>query len=571
MQKLNTQEWAERTGEILESARQALKESKQPEVQSLVKHLPEDPGEGERPISLAFAGQYSAGKSTLIRVLTGRKDIATGAGITTEQTQTLEWNGVEIVDTPGIHTSLRSDHDAISYEAISRADLLVFVITNELFDSHLGNHFRTLAIDREKGYETILVVNKMERTGEGNTPDSRETITEDLRKPLAPFTPEELRITFTDAQSALDAENEQDSDIAGMLIDQANIGGLVHNLNDLIKQKGLNARHTTNLYAIDQVIQDAIAGEPSGDQDADTLTMVYNQNIRVITETRSDLQQSIDNAINRTVTQIRLAGVEYAENFYPEINEERRERATIEIETRLESLWNELLERIEKECTEILPAMSGRLEELHDSHRFQNTLNNLNQRASRQDISKILGMANQAAGRLAQISRSASMNTSAIGTGAAGLGRFSGSATHGAVLNIGKMMGHSFRPWEAVKITRGISTAGAILSVATTILGVYLQAREEREEDRKSEEALKARQDIRAEFNGIAQQVQDEALEKANEYIDEVLTKPLEQIQQYADELNLARQDQNRHIQRLTDVSQDARALIGRIHSAGTA
>ena len=34
-------------------------------------------------IKLVFAGQYSAGKSSILRLLTGRDDIAIGAGITT--------------------------------------------------------------------------------------------------------------------------------------------------------------------------------------------------------------------------------------------------------------------------------------------------------------------------------------------------------------------------------------------------------------------------------------------------------------------------------------------------------
>ena len=83
-------------------------------------------------IRLVFAGQYSAGKSSILKMLTGRTDIAIGAGITTQQAHTYNWNGIEVIDTPGIHTELRPDHDEISYEAIASADMLVFVVTNEL-------------------------------------------------------------------------------------------------------------------------------------------------------------------------------------------------------------------------------------------------------------------------------------------------------------------------------------------------------------------------------------------------------------------------------------------------------
>ena len=115
-------------------------------------------------IRLVFAGQYSAGKSSILKMLTGRTDIAIGADITTQQAHTYDWNGIEVVDTPGIHTQLRPDHDEISYDAIASADMLVFVVTNELFDSYMAAHFRKLAIDKDKANEMILVVNKMDRT-----------------------------------------------------------------------------------------------------------------------------------------------------------------------------------------------------------------------------------------------------------------------------------------------------------------------------------------------------------------------------------------------------------------------
>ena len=566
MQRLDTHRWADETIEILERAKQALSESRKGEVRDLVKSLPDTDEEEERPISLAFAGQYSAGKSTLLKALTGLEDIATGVGITTEETRTMDWNGVQVVDTPGIHTSLRPDHDTISYEAISQADLLVFVITNELFDSHLGDHFRKLAIDQEKGHETILVVNKMDRTADGNTPEARDTITEGLREPLAPFTPEDLSLTFTAAQDALEAEQEEDDEIAAMLREDANMEGLVLSLNSLISGKGLNARHTTLLYAVDQIVQEAMALEPTGDTDVDTLMLVYNQNLRVMDETRSQLRESTNNAILELMLLINRAGAAFAENLRPGMTQEGLDREAEEVDARLQSIWEELVDRIHQECSEVLPTMTSRLEELHESHRFQSTLGNLNARGSGPDVSRILGMARDAAKQLSEVSRIAARNSSAVTSGATGLSRFSGSFAHGAVLNIGRFMGHSFRPWEAVKIARGIGTVGSVLSIAAIGLSVYLQIREHREEAQGAEEALRARQELRAHFAGIAQRVEDEANGVVEGYIREALTEPMEQMRAYSDELNLARQDQNAHIQRLAQVSLSARELIARIH-----
>ena len=85
-------------------------------------------------LTVAFIGQYSAGKSTIISALTGNRDIKIDADIATDKTTSYDWNGIKIIDTPGLFTD-RQDHDAITYEAIDQSDLLVFCLTYMLFDS----------------------------------------------------------------------------------------------------------------------------------------------------------------------------------------------------------------------------------------------------------------------------------------------------------------------------------------------------------------------------------------------------------------------------------------------------
>lgn len=76
-------------------------------------------------LTVTFVGQYNAGKSTTISALTGRRDIRIDSDIATDKTASYDWNGIKLVDTPGLFTD-RKDHDAITYEVINKADLLVF-------------------------------------------------------------------------------------------------------------------------------------------------------------------------------------------------------------------------------------------------------------------------------------------------------------------------------------------------------------------------------------------------------------------------------------------------------------
>ena len=565
MPRLETHRWAEETERVLQEAREALLASRESEVQSIGRNLP-DSDSKDAPISLAFAGQYSAGKSTIISALTGRDDIAIGAGITTDQTSEFDWNGVTIIDTPGIHTSLRPDHDEITYRAISQSDLLVFVITNELFDNHVADHFRKLAIDLEKGYETILVVNKMGRAAAGNTPAAREVIYEDLRRPLAPFTPEYLRITFTDAASALEARAASDAEIADILTEQANVGELIANLNDLIRHKGLPARHTTKLYAVDQALQEAMALEKTDDPDADALSMIYGQNIQAIREAQFQLTVAVDNAIDEAATRVALDAGEFAEIYYPGVSPEKIDDASERMDAGIQSVWEQLIARLDREAEAIMPAMNHRLVQIHESHRFQAAENNIRTRSSAQASTRLLSITATSARRLGDIGRQMAANPAAAG--ATGLARFSGSAAHGAVLNVGHMMGHSFRPWEAVKLARGIGTAGAVLSVAGIALGIGLQIWQDRQEEKQNQEFQQARQAIRADYAKVVRDIEEEARGALAEFIATNLSEPLEKIRGYADELNTARQEQNRHLQHLVEISNRTRQLIHAIHAA---
>ena len=533
MPRLETHHWAEETERVLQEAREALLASRESEVQSIGRNLP-DSDSKDVPVSLAFAGQYSAGKSTIISALTGRSDIAIGAGITTDQTSEFDWNGVTVMDTPGIHTSLRPDHDEITYRAISQSDLLVFVITNELFDNHIADHFRKLAIDLEKGYETIFVVNKMGRAAAGNTPAAREVISEDLRRPLAPFTPEDLRITFTDAASVLEARAETDTEIADILTEQANVGELIANLNDLIRHKGLQARHTTKLYAVDQALQEAMALEKTDDPDADALSMIYGQNIQAIREAQFQLTVAADNAINEAATQVALDAGQFADIYYPGVRPEKIDDASERMDAKIQSVWEQLIARLDREAEAIMPAMNQRLVQIHESHRFQIVENNIRQRSSAETTTKMLSVTAINAKRLGDLGRQMAANPAAAG--ATGLARFSGSVAHGAVLNVGHMMGHSFRPWEAVKLARGIGTAGAVLSVAGIALGIGLQIWQDRQEEKQNQEFQQARQAIRADYAKVVRDIEEEARGALAEFIATNLSEPLEKIRGYADE-----------------------------------
>ena len=224
---------------------------------------------GDEKLKIVFIGQYSAGKSSTIKMLTGSDDIKIGSDITTQESASYEWNGIEIVDTPGIHTEIRQDHDEITYNQINHAALLVFCITNEGFSQNIGEHFRELAVNQKRGDNMILVVNKMDRAANGNTPAQQKIISDDLQKVTDPYSPEDLYISFISANSYLKAmDSDTKPAMKEYLIAKSGYDSFIENLNRFIEQHKMLAKVTKPLYIIaDQLRYAALISSDSTTQD----------------------------------------------------------------------------------------------------------------------------------------------------------------------------------------------------------------------------------------------------------------------------------------------------------------
>ena len=196
--------------------------------------------DGSAPLTLAFVGQYNAGKSTIIKALTGNQDIRIDADVCTDVVTAYDWEGVLLLDTPGIHAGGYEDHDKLTYNTIDKANLLVFVVTSELFDDVIGEHFRKLLIDHDKAQETLLVINKM-----GMDPGTPEDKMPDLVKVIDPWSPEQFHTVFIDAQHYLEGLTETDATDQKELFDLARFDHFQDALNKFVLERGHMGRLTS--------------------------------------------------------------------------------------------------------------------------------------------------------------------------------------------------------------------------------------------------------------------------------------------------------------------------------------
>lgn len=521
-------------------------------------------------IRLVFAGQYSAGKSSIIKMLTGRNDIVVGAGITTQKTHTYGWNGIEVIDTPGIHTELRPDHDKISYDAIASADMLVFVITNELFDSYLADHFRKLAIDRDKAGEMILVVNKMERAGEGNTPDQQEIIREDLRKVLDPYTPEQLNLCFLDAESYLDSESEKDADpeLADELRERSGYARFIDILNAFVESKRLTGKVTTALYLLDEQLETAIHELEPQNEDADVAALEehYLQQRHVLISARSQMQQEISDLYTSATARIRDLGLEAANLLVEGCKADEVETQLSDLVREVEAITDQCQHDADQLVEDRLLEMGQHLEANERSEFAQQLNARLTDRfeALPENLQKVLVGAGPGLQKIGQAVADKAYKAGV--NGGLKLTNFSGSTVHNMILKAGHAIGFKFKPWQAVKWTKGVAIGGKVLGVLGVGFSIFMQLKSDQDEDKARLQLQRDRQTIRSQFNNAADEFDVFGRQYIQACVDQPLEEPIREIDRGLRNIRDNRKHQSAVLREMESIQHDCQNLIHQIH-----
>lgn len=567
--------WAAEGNKLLARARKVFITARHEHVQLLADRIPGSTLPDDDPVVVVFAGQYGAGKSTILKVLTGQKDIATGGGITTQSVHPFPWHGLQVVDTPGVHTGVRPDHDALTYQAISEADLLVFVVTNELFDSHLADHFRKLAVDWNKAHEIMLVVNKMQRCAQGNSKASQDIIREDLRKVLAPFSPEQLRTSFIDAASTLASEGETDSDLANALIQKSGFTPFIEGLNSFVQEKGLSGRCTTALYRLEQVVQEAIACDSSGDRDLDALEELMIQRRRALIECKEQLPRTAEALIQLASSQTRQKGRKIADLIHGDADQKSVDQELQDAQAAVQASAEQLGNDLETAIGRDLEGLGKRLEGIAGSELALELTPRLRHRIQEADIDpKTMAGLKRASSISAQLGefllRNSFTSKSTGLTGLFKLNQYSGTATHGAVKAIGNFFGKSFKPWEAVKWTRGIANLGRVLGVAGVVLTFVLQVKEDADADQLEKDLRASRTAVRSGFNDAAFELESHYDKSTQACIASVLTPEISCVDKQIKELREMRSERSILYQSLIQLLEETRVMIETIHEADT-
>lgn len=114
--------------------------------------------ERQKEFSIVVFGRTMAGKSTLMEILThgNGTSIGKGAQRTTLDVRDYHWQGMRITDVPGICSFSGREDDALAMEAAKKADLILFLITD---DAPQAEEAEKLADLRRLGKPVLGILN----------------------------------------------------------------------------------------------------------------------------------------------------------------------------------------------------------------------------------------------------------------------------------------------------------------------------------------------------------------------------------------------------------------------------
>lgn len=567
MEELKISQIEKKASQLFKDCLAAFAASADENIRKKTVDLPTKLINDDRAINVVFVGQYSAGKSSLISALTG-KSLKIGGGITTDKVSSFEYNGLTITDTPGVHTQNRPDHDAITYEAISKADLIVFVMTNEPIGDFMGGHLRNLIFDKSKGREMMIVVNKMMDSESGNVPKQRKIyIDENLNPQIAPYNAEDFYTSFVD----VNAYNEFLSSGDALDLEDSGFEHFKANLNRFVEDKKLIGRCTTSLFELESALENAVDSVKIGDECVDGSIHILNQKRRKIEDAKLAILEKSALAVSKKGIEIQRWGEEIANNLkssdkeqevnlmlqdkYHEV-EKSSEVLKGEIETILKNEVGSLQESLkELDNTQFAKDIKTSIQnKLKNTEISSSTFNALSKAGS---YSSQLGtwLSNQCAGQNAA--------TQSIFK----LGAYSGSKGHDVVLTVGHLFGHKFKPWEAVKWTRGIGVAGKCLGVAGAGIGLVLQVVNDKNTQKVEDGLRNARGEIRQCFNDVGNVIEMTYDESTKTWIAENIEPSISEIDEQIQEINSMIQSKNEEYDRYSSLLRRTRALISEIQS----
>ncbi len=527
---------------VLGRLRDALRSSSDERVSGLLPRIPSLSG----PFRLVATGEYNAGKSSLLKALTGA-EILIHSDVTTSEVHEYSWHRVLLVDTPGVKAG-EAFHDERAEVALRDADLVIFVITVDLFDEASAAHLRHVAFDLGKLEQMVIVVNKAATMS--SAPGVRDAA---VREVLGDRWSGAL--VECDAHSSLDAETAPTPDRAAYLAKRGNQIGLERALNQLVTTQANVGRLKLPFEAALAAVVDAqpfLAPEP----DEEALSALLDRRRQILAESRLRLDNRFEQAFGTTRDRIIAAGdglvAAASEDAVPQTAVDEFER---EARAHAEALGELVARAFQRELDELTAEERGliqgpEMKTLVDSGYLEPNFD----LPTGPTVPSGPSAPQSAFARL--IRDFAADRGRDWLKGAVQQGNRPGSPLHSIVYKLGKLGGHKFKPWEAVKWAgrlQGVLAAGSYLFE----FGSQVKALQ-----REESELQRHQHELRAQVRGAADALVDAAREELAPTVTQFFSEAGRSVTEIEERLDSLVGERVRLRGELDDVRNDSRGAL---------
>lgn len=515
-----------KTTKLFENINHSLGEIKNDEIVFIVDEFKNKLFDLQKKIKLeiAFVGQYSAGKSTIISAISGNKDIKIGQDITTDLPQAYPWGNLLLVDTPGIYAG-RPEHDKVSIDYMNKADLLVYVITSQGFTPETAENFRKVAFAENRIDKIMLVINK---SSQGDKEASRTNWISDALKITEPKTADDLFLCVIDAKDYVEALEIEDQEDSSELIEYSGYNYFLENLNAFISQKGILGRLITPLNLIQDYLNRIINQLTAGNEDTKNLLELLNRKHFRLIESKKNITNVVNGHIDTVVSNVKKEGNKIANLIEKDGDKEILESESKNSIENLKTLTDDINKKIEHSIESEFSQLQVELDILMQSELAQTLINQESIKVTFNTDIEINGLdktkVDSGIDILNNVSRFAegfATNKNATKLGLEGLKKVSGSEAHKAIYNVGKFFGHNFKPYEAVKYADKVAKVGSIVGKVAVVLPLFVAAYEQYEESKYAEKIKEERQKVRQSYDEIANDIKTSFQKQFDKFVTE--------------------------------------------------
>lgn len=518
-------------------------------------------------LTVAFIGQYSAGKSTIISALTGQRDIHIDADIATDKTTAYAWSGIQIVDTPGLFTD-RKDHDEITYEAIAKADLLVFCLTHMLFDTLTVENFKKLAYDKGYRWKMMLVVNKMSAAA-GEEEQKIASYRHSLAEALKPYALNEFPICFIDAKDYCDGIDEEDD----FLTEISRFSTFITALNQFVQRRASLSKLDTPVRIVLGCIDDAQISFARNSNEDTAFFEVLTRLSRRINKERERLRTQVKVITLDLSTAIATEGTSLAAavgdakfedlNKQSEINIRKHyEKAGQILETTFGHAEQTIRTEVEAELQSNLTQAFVAQLNFNGKVLAQNAVNRTNQQVQGQ-VEWLQKIGNQVGAKFTKAATRDFATTA--GQGFLRSVDVAGSSLHQGVCSVGKLVGFKFKPWQAVGIAKNIGNAAKFLGPAMAIVSIGLDMHAMHQERERERKMADIRRDITSQFKAIAIDLEQQMEDQLRQFESQVYGQLEQNIAAARQQTEAAMAASHSELGQLATIRQNLEAILREI------